>query len=487
VSPRKRKDKPIEEPTLLEFPADTEAKTIEQLADARREFLSSTTTEFVDEDDMRAEYNFTNGVRGKHYRAMQAGYAITIHKEDGTTVVRDALSKEEAGDMIGAKPKNLQSFNITTPQGHHVTGFICMQSDHRLGCLVIDKVDGEHTRQVVFGMPKTRYPYGASGAVIVPAGPIQITAKLDGTNLTFYPLKNASGDIIEIVPKVRRNAMCGLSPVDPTINYLDLSLDMLQKNPAISKCILETGYTISTELYGYKNPHMVVYSNPLDIRVLIFLDQGRVVSIEEERKLLSKYDLAGPMIHFHQNAQAPQYYHSSNAFFNTYGVRSTQNFSNLEQAYRNIQQLYEGINRNAGKFILEGSMWAVDVNGSKTILKCKPPTVEEKHFLEAGGIHDQIIEETIKKAMEVPDSDVLGICKQLLTEDGYSARAIEQHEHRINSAIKQIVHVNKLRVLVEEVCINMNSRDPRIVMPILHSECGKDNNGILFQLLSKQI
>lgn len=42
---------------------------------------------------MRAEYNFTSGVRGKHYRAMQAGYTITIHEADGTTVVKDVMPK----------------------------------------------------------------------------------------------------------------------------------------------------------------------------------------------------------------------------------------------------------------------------------------------------------------------------------------------------------------------------------------------------------
>jgi hypothetical protein len=34
-------------------------------------------------DDLRAEYDFTGGVRGKYYEAMQAGYTITIHKADG--------------------------------------------------------------------------------------------------------------------------------------------------------------------------------------------------------------------------------------------------------------------------------------------------------------------------------------------------------------------------------------------------------------------
>jgi hypothetical protein len=43
--------------------------------------------------DIRAEYDFSGGIRGKHYKAMEAGYTITIHKEDGTTVVKDVKPK----------------------------------------------------------------------------------------------------------------------------------------------------------------------------------------------------------------------------------------------------------------------------------------------------------------------------------------------------------------------------------------------------------
>jgi len=40
------------------------------------------------EDDMRSEYDFSGGVRGKHAKAMQKGYTITIHNTDGTTIVK---------------------------------------------------------------------------------------------------------------------------------------------------------------------------------------------------------------------------------------------------------------------------------------------------------------------------------------------------------------------------------------------------------------
>jgi hypothetical protein len=50
----------------------------------------------VEDNDMRAEYDFRGGVRGKHYSAMQAGYRITVHQADGTTLAKDVMPKEGA-------------------------------------------------------------------------------------------------------------------------------------------------------------------------------------------------------------------------------------------------------------------------------------------------------------------------------------------------------------------------------------------------------
>jgi len=38
--------------------------------------------------DMRPEYDFTAGVRGKHHRAFRQGYTVKIHQPDGTTVIQ---------------------------------------------------------------------------------------------------------------------------------------------------------------------------------------------------------------------------------------------------------------------------------------------------------------------------------------------------------------------------------------------------------------
>lgn len=45
---------------------------------------------------MRTQYDFRQGVRGKHFKAMQAGYTITIHNADGTTTVKHVVPEKGA-------------------------------------------------------------------------------------------------------------------------------------------------------------------------------------------------------------------------------------------------------------------------------------------------------------------------------------------------------------------------------------------------------
>jgi hypothetical protein len=39
-------------------------------------------------NDMLPEYNFRDGVRGKHYKAYREGHMVKMHKSDGTTIVQ---------------------------------------------------------------------------------------------------------------------------------------------------------------------------------------------------------------------------------------------------------------------------------------------------------------------------------------------------------------------------------------------------------------
>ena len=48
----------------------------------------------VVDDDMRPEYDFSDGVRGKHYKVLrEEGYIVRIYNDDGTVTERHVAGK----------------------------------------------------------------------------------------------------------------------------------------------------------------------------------------------------------------------------------------------------------------------------------------------------------------------------------------------------------------------------------------------------------
>ena len=52
-----------------------------------------------DKSEMRAEYDFSRGVRGKHYREYREGHAVRVRKVDGTVSVQ-YFTQEEGAVML---------------------------------------------------------------------------------------------------------------------------------------------------------------------------------------------------------------------------------------------------------------------------------------------------------------------------------------------------------------------------------------------------
>lgn len=50
-------------------------------------------------DEMRAEYDFSDGVRGKHYKAYRQGHLVKVEKQDGSTEVH-YFALEEGSVML---------------------------------------------------------------------------------------------------------------------------------------------------------------------------------------------------------------------------------------------------------------------------------------------------------------------------------------------------------------------------------------------------
>lgn len=77
----------------------------------------------MEEDDLRAEYDFRGGVRGRHYRPLEKGYVIYIHQPDGTTVVKHM--KLEKG-MVRLHPDVQEYFPDAQAVDHALRSLIAL-------------------------------------------------------------------------------------------------------------------------------------------------------------------------------------------------------------------------------------------------------------------------------------------------------------------------------------------------------------------------
>lgn len=50
-----------------------------------------TSSSFDEAENMRPEYDFSGGVRGKHHLAYQSGYTVRVHKADGSIVEEEHI------------------------------------------------------------------------------------------------------------------------------------------------------------------------------------------------------------------------------------------------------------------------------------------------------------------------------------------------------------------------------------------------------------
>jgi hypothetical protein len=87
--------------------------------------------ENLENDDMLPEYDFSGGVRGKHYVAYREGHTVEVHKADGTIDVR-YFTLEDGAVMLepdvreyfpdsDAVNKALRTLISLVPEKHQVT------------------------------------------------------------------------------------------------------------------------------------------------------------------------------------------------------------------------------------------------------------------------------------------------------------------------------------------------------------------------------
>lgn len=171
-----------------------------------------------------------------------------------------SIETREIMDYYDEHPKEWLKFKRTTPEGNSIVGYMCLKRNRFYGSLIILKVNDEDCKQVIHGMPKLHYFNGHNPLICSPSDSIVIHEKLDGSNLLLYPLKDANGELLEVVPKSRNTPVAHKSLIK--------LWEKIPKKNAIEEYIKETEVILIFELFGYENPHEIKYNASIDIGLL---------------------------------------------------------------------------------------------------------------------------------------------------------------------------------------------------------------------------
>jgi hypothetical protein len=81
-----------------------------------------------DDDDMRPEYDFTDGVRGKHYKVLrEEGYIVRIYDDDGTVTERRVAGER----MVILEPDVYEYFPNSQAVNHALRTLISLVLERR--------------------------------------------------------------------------------------------------------------------------------------------------------------------------------------------------------------------------------------------------------------------------------------------------------------------------------------------------------------------
>ena len=350
----------------------------------------------------------------------------------------------QAAELLGVRESTLSHFFVRDPfnEPNTLEGHLCRQSDHRYGALVIQQVNLRNLRkpQVVYATPKLRYPFARTDdqdddcrryhfpeKVLW----VKVYEKLDGTNICAYSYADAEGRRY-VTFKTRLTPVIGESRYG---NFRGMWRELLESDEDLAKLL---GYaqcgacSLSFEMYGYRNPHLVVYDVPLAAKFIFYVDQlhGAVgppppsMCPSEELRLL-------PVATFTDQQDLV-------AFYN-------QKREEAEAGNRTFEE--DGEERVEGT---EGFVFYVlDEDGYKTMWKCKPSSIEAIHWV-GDTIPLSIVLPTCWNALESCEGELtVEYVEELLAEE-FKPHQVDASRPRVEKAVGIVLERLAWRARVQE-------------------------------------
>ena len=319
---------------------------------------------------------------------------------------------EKVMDDLNLKEKQLQSFEVEDPFNpkNVLKGFLSTKPDYRYGTIAITHINGQETYQIHFGTPKQHYPFGEDSQFHFPeAKEIEVYEKLDGTNVCAY--RYFSGDEQFQTYKLRlfpvlRNSRFG--------DFLDMWREILEKYPQIPGVCDINGCSVSFEMYGSRNTHLILYEKSLEIALLFGIgNQAKIISPSK----LDTLDIPAAKILSVITSQQE--------------LVSEYNGFREDIESKNIQNEDETISG------LEGVVWYLTTTEGKTIqFKCKPESIEQIHWA-TGAIDVNTIKATAHNVLETEDKITYEATVRLLEEE-FTKDQIELSDMRIRKAVEEV-------------------------------------------------
>ena len=323
------------------------------------------------------------------------------------------MTIDQAAEMLGVQPGLLQAFAVADPfhDGLPLEGFLCHKTDHRYGAVVITRVGDEPCPQLIHATPKLRYPFDRDGRFRFPAiARAHVYEKLDGTNVLAYRYRDAAGAVrttfkLRLHPVLRNGTFGG---------FLDMWRELLERHPEAAALPARNACSISFELYGGRNPHLIAYDEPLAMAVLFGVDPATA-------RLVAPFalDLGGvPAAALVAELRAEE----------DPVARFQKLRADLEA--RNVRISDEQLSGT------EGAVWCVtEPSGEVSLWKCKPESIEEIHW--ATGINKQAVLATCWNALETVDELSFDTVRPLLLEE-YPPEDIDAFRPHVEECIAAV-------------------------------------------------
>lgn len=388
-------------------------------------------------------------------------------------------TRTEAAALLGCPEGTLDKFTVpdTFNWNQVIEGFICRQSNHNYGALVIGRVNGWDTSpQVIYGTPKLHYPFahdeeGKERHYHFPkrVQRVLVYEKLDGTNVCAYSYANALGDRY-ITYKARLTPVLQDNRFGP---FRQMWLEILNSNQqlldAVENLVLDGHQALSFELYGSRNKLLIAYDEPLAVKLLFSVGQA------------------------HATVQPPEALGLKSPLALTRVAELTSGL-NLATFYEQQRSVAERMNKKSAKGErleiqgIEGYVFYIqDEDGVWTQWKNKPPSVEDVHWV-SNTIPMSRILPTVWNSLESDPMPTVDGIKRLLLEE-FSPSLVDTCDERIAKAIGLVLGNIELRERAlrayKETRLTFERDGIKSVMQALSLKFDKDDMKRVFSALQE--